>query len=211
MREKIIDFIKFHREVSIKVAVLICILLFSLYLIIGKEQPPEIILDDANPTLEQTVTEEAVEKLPEKIFVHIAGEVMNPGVFPMETGMRVYEAIELAGGAKKDADLTLINMASKVQDEEKIYVPKEGEFPDSIPVIGGSSISDTQGTSGKLVNLNTADSNQLQELTGVGPSTADKIIQYRQDQGAFKRIEDIMNVSGIGEKTFAKFKDKICI
>lgn len=139
------------------------------------------------------------------IFVDVGGEVVNPSVVELEDGSRVSDAIEAAGGLTENADITDINRAAFVSDGEKIYIPSSVVDIEGNTASGGSM----QGYSDGKVNINTADSEQLQELNGVGPATAEKIIDYRNENGRFTAPEDLKNVSGIGEKTYEKLKDDI--
>ncbi len=151
------------------------------------------------------------------IMVDVAGAVVNPSVVELPEGSRVFEAIEKAGGLAKDADTGLINRAETLFDGEKIYIPTKQEVKDNLngrppaTVQYTTGVSNTGSSQSKLININTADSETLQQLTGVGPVTAGKIIDYRNSNGKFESVEDIKNVSGIGEKTFEKFKDQITI
>ena len=146
------------------------------------------------------------------IVVDVSGAVMNPSVVELSEGSRVYEAIEKAGGLSKDADTKMLNQAEMLIDGQKVYIPTAQEMEEASK--GGSSpIPSFQSDAGRpeKININTASAELLQQLSGVGPSTAEKIINYRNENGKFTRIEDIKNVSGIGEKTFEKFKDKITV
>ena len=151
------------------------------------------------------------------IMVDVAGAVTNPTVVELPEGSRVFEAIEKAGGLTKDADTGPINRAELLTDGQKIYIPTKQEIKESQngqPSAAAQYSTGTYNTGGsqsKPININTADSATLQQLSGVGPATAEKIIDYRNNNGKFKTIEDIKNVSGIGEKTYEKFKDKITI
>lgn len=140
------------------------------------------------------------------IIVDICGAVNAPGVYELAEGSRLYEAIELAGGLTEDACVRLVNRAALLTDGEKVYIYTETEA--TAEETAGASASGGAGGGGK-VNINTANSETLQNLKGVGPATAAKIIEYRDSYGPFKAIEDIMNVSGIGEKTFAGFRESI--
>ncbi|MEG1584489.1 MAG: helix-hairpin-helix domain-containing protein [Anaerovorax sp.] len=142
------------------------------------------------------------------ILVHVAGAVKNPSVVELQEGMRLFEAVEAAGGFLQEADTNYLNLAEKLIDGEKIYVPLIGEEA-SMNMVGSSQVG--LGQKQALVNINSANFEELQTLTGIGPSTAEKILDYRNTSGKFKKIEDLKNVSGIGEKTFEKFKDKICV
>ena len=149
-------------------------------------------------------SEASAEEVKSEIQVHIAGEVKNPGLFKLEDGARINDAVEAAGGFTDNADKDSLNLAKVVEDGEQIVVPAKGG---GNAETGASSSAQNNGK----VNINTADLATLQTWSGVGPSTAQKMIDYRNANGKFKTIEDLKKVSGIGEKTFAKFKDKICV
>ena len=142
--------------------------------------------------------------------VHVSGAVQDPDrVWFLQEGSRVSDAIQAAGGALDTADVSRLNLAQLLTDGMKIYVPFQGEEDkeDSVWI----EESDTQ-TSGEVrININTAGKEALMELPGIGAAYAERIIQYRAENGPFSSIEEITNVKGIGEKTFEKFKDRICI
>lgn len=160
---------------------------------------------------------------PSTIYVYVCGCVKSEGVYELSEGDRVDKAVKLAGGFRKNADTKLVNLAAPVTDGLEIYVPEKGESG----VTGNSgtengSLSLNEGTaqiSGNgsasagtgLVNINTASSEELQTISGVGPSKANLIIDYRNSNGGFKKIEDIMNIKGIKEGLFNKIKDKITV
>jgi competence protein ComEA len=140
------------------------------------------------------------------IKVYITGQVRSKGIITLSEGDRIADAIEMAGGALPDADLNRINLALKVKDEDMVYVPAVGEVLSAdTPVSGADSGTVREGR----ININEADQAQLETLNGIGPAKAQKIIEYREENGGFKTIEEIMNVSGIGEKTFEGLKDQI--
>lgn len=161
------------------------------------------------PKEEQTTTPAITENI--MIFVDIAGAVASPSVIELPEGSRVFEAIEQAGGLTKDADTRCTNLAEVLTDGQKLYIPTKKELEDNPAGPSGIIDSNTGTSHTALININTADSSTLQQLSGVGPATAEKIISYRNENGKFKAIEDIKNVSGIGDKTFEKFKNKITI
>lgn len=148
------------------------------------------------------------------IFVHVAGEVKNPGMVELESNERVAKAIELAGGATENAQLDSINLAKKCEDGEQITVPSkiatDSSGATSSDSLSASAASSSSSNNGKI-NINTADVAGLQQISGIGPSKAQKIIAYREQNGKFKSVEDLTNVSGIGEKTLASIKDQICV
>jgi competence protein ComEA len=159
------------------------------------------------------------------IVVDIQGAVKNSGIVYLPDGSRVNDAVNEAGGLNGDADTMNVNLAAKLTDGDKVYIPRKDEQksetgnnakPAGIvtdTVSNGASITSSApaNSESSLININTATSEQLQALSGVGPATAQKIIDYRESAGGFKKIEDIMKVSGIGTKTFEKFKDKIIV
>ena len=149
-----------------------------------------------------------------EVYVDVDGAVVRPGVYRLKDGARVSQAIDAAGGLTAEADVTGLNRASKVADGQKIYVPKVGEQQAAAAVGGAESSAATTpgaGSSSELVNINTASAAELQTLSGIGPSMAQSIIDERTKNGAFASVDDLMRVSGIGEKKLAKIKDCICV
>ena len=147
--------------------------------------------------------EKTEDKHDEKIFVDVKGAVKHPGVFETTKDKRVKDLIEEAGGLLEDADTSTLNLSQKVKDQMVIYVLKHGEMPKQISD-GGSSSSNTD-----VININTANKEQLMKISGVGKTKAEAIISYREKNGDFKKKEDITKVRGIGKATFEKIKDKI--
>lgn len=145
------------------------------------------------------------EKENSEVFVHISGAVKNPGIIKLDSSKRVVDALERAGGPTDEADLDRINLAAKLHDEEKIYIPKIGEMNNNEI---SSLLSSGESNSTGKININTADSTELQKIPGVGAKTAEKIINYRS-QNSFSSIDDIKNVDGIGDKKFESMKDYI--
>ena len=174
--------------------------------------PDEISLEDyeergvtaevSGDDVSETVTEQGKDK-EAHIYVYVCGEVASPGVYELAAGSRVYEAIELAGGVTAEGDIAYINQAELCYDGEKLYVPKEGEYT------AGYDGADAAKTSDSRININTADSKELQEIKGIGEARASDIISYREKNGNFTRVEDIMGVPGIKQGTFDKIKDQI--
>ena len=149
-----------------------------------------------------------------EVYVDVDGAVVRPGVYRLKDGARVSQAIDAAGGLTAEADVTELNRASKITDGQKIYVPTVGEQQAAAAVGGAESSTATTpgaGSSSGLVNINTASAAELQTLSGIGPSMAQSIIDERTKNGAFASVDDLMRVSGIGEKKLAKIKDCICV
>ncbi|MGF6375520.1 competence protein ComEA [Clostridiales Family XIII bacterium PM5-7] len=191
---------KLETKNVIKIAAVIVCIIVAFVFFGEKGEKQEIVIDE-----QQSSEVSEMEDEPElKLFVDISGQVKNPGVYQVEEGTRLFQLIELAGGLNATADINGLNQAEIITDGQKIIIPKEGEVA-TLP-----SITDTGAGQG-LVNINQADSIALQEIPGVGPSTAEKIINYRNEHGRFKSIEEIKNVNGIGEKTYEKMKSKITV
>ena len=151
-----------------------------------------------------------------EILVHVSGCVKENKVVSLPDGSRINDAIEAAGGLTKDADLSNVNLAYILEDGEKIYIPKKGEqlseFSSASIADNSSSISNnTSLKKTTKININKATQAELETIPGIGPSTALKIVTYRNENGKFKSIEDIKNVSGIGDAKYEKMKDYITI
>lgn len=175
-----------------------------------------------NIEINENIENEIVE---EKIAIHITGEVKKTGILYLEKGSRIIDAIEMAGGATKNANLNQVNLAYILEDGQKIYIPNKKEKIEQGAYIAtnsgqnvlveegkdtAKSIQNTKGVNNK-VNINTANQTELETLQGIGPSLAQRIVDYRQSNGKFKKIEDIQNVKGIGNSKYSNIKDNICI
>ena len=171
----------------------------------------ELENDDAVADDDASGTEAEPEK-PEVIVVDVAGAVGAPSLVTLRADSRVGDAIEAAGGFAADADAARVNRAAKLQDGQQVYVPRVGEASGSGAVVPDVGVS-AQGaaTADGPVNINLASESDLDELPGVGPSTARAIVEDREANGPFSTIEDLMRVSGIGEKKFEKLKSSICV
>ncbi|NLL77169.1 MAG: hypothetical protein GX235_07965 [Clostridiales bacterium] len=189
----------------------------------------ELVYEEQGEGDKEAVAEEAEEQVEKThLFVHICGAVQKPGVYELETGSRMFEAVEAAGGFREDACENYVNMALPLQDGWKIVIPtiEEGEAmlmqdgkgdgnPPSGIVSESAGISgketDTDQEQGILVNINTATKKELCSLPGIGESRAASIIAYRENNSPFSKPEDIMKIEGIKEGMFLKLKDKICV
>jgi len=142
---------------------------------------------------------------PGPIRVHVSGAVRQPDVYELPAGCIVKDAVGAAGGPTESADLDGVNLAVELRDQQQVYVPRQGEAAPMSPASAG-----VDAASGP-VNINTATAAELETLPGIGPKTADTIVEYREANGPFETIEDIMDVPGIGEGTFEKIKDRITV
>ena len=140
------------------------------------------------------------------MVVHVDGAVAEPGVYDLPVGARAGDAVEAAGGLLDGADLTGVNLAAHVADGEKVHIPAEGEEPAASAIVSGTTAAAIQDG---VVNINTADAAELATLPGVGEATAQAIIEDRERLGPFATPEDIMRVSGIGEKKYERMRDRI--
>jgi competence protein ComEA len=145
------------------------------------------------------------------IVVYVSGLVRYPGVYQFRLGDRVVDAIRRAGGARDKADLTGLNLAALLSDGEQIIITAKG----TVPGLGSSAVTggvDGGGTGpGALVNLNTATLDELETLPGIGPALGQRIIDYREQNGPFQSVDDLLNVSGIGEKRLADLRSKVTV
>ncbi|WP_026563515.1 helix-hairpin-helix domain-containing protein [Bacillus sp. UNC41MFS5] len=173
-------------------------------------------------SIEEKVQEDEKEKgsiqsdkqpeLPEKIMVDVKGQIKQPGVYQANTGERVIDVISRAGGLTDKADQGMVNFAEHVKDEMIIYIPAKGEEGISSPITSPGNPASSVGSQNEAkININKADETELQNLPGIGPAKAAAIIEYRNTSGPFKTVEDLKNISGIGDKTFEKLKDLIAI
>lgn len=171
--------------------------------------------DQSGPGEEEKAEEqdEQAFAVPSIIYVDVCGHVVRPGVYTFTEGSRIYEAIEAAGGFTDDAAVTAVNRADFLSDAMQLYIPSQEEFcgtrDQAMPEVAaaGAAAEVDDG----LVDLNTAGMDQLCELPGIGESKASAILAYRDKYGPFSSIDELMQVNGIKEGTFAKIKDRIAI
>lgn len=176
--------------------------------------------DNLNINLEKkvsTITEKKVpmishvkDKVSNQVTVDVKGAVNHPGVYSLPSQSRVTDAIKRAGRLSNLADSKSVNLAQKLQDETVIYVAQKGEKITVVEEEKANNIA-TQGNSKGKINLNKADLSSLQTISGVGAKRAQDILDYRDSQGGFKTIDDLKNVSGIGEKTLEKLRQDVTI
>lgn len=148
---------------------------------------------------------------PEPITVYLVGAVQSPGVYTLPAGSRIQDAIQAAGGLIAEANPGAINLAAVLADSERIVVPGLPDIESSTGSTGELSERSTSLEGIILININTASQSELESLPGIGPKTAQKIIEYRQSHGPFLAIEDLLDIPGIGDKTLAEIKDLITV
>lgn len=183
-----------------------------------QQEPPEIVLPRAGTPGDPSFEAEdppggdSGGDAATTVAVHAAGAFANPGLYELPAGARVAQLVEAAGGPAPGALLDALNLAAKLTDGERVYLPREGEVPVE-PVAGaaGGSASGagSAASSSGVVDLNTATLEQLDALPGVGPSTAQAIIDYRQERGRFRSVEELLEVRGIGEAKLSALRRRV--
>ena len=166
-----------------------------------EEVASETVLSATGSTTGMTESEKTE---PEMIYVYVCGHVRQPDVYSVASDTRLYEVIKIAGGATEDADLQRLNLADRVTDGQRIYVPAEGEAANEAEYTEDK-------TSNGLVNINTATAEQLQTLPGIGQAKANAIVAYREANGNFSSIEDLRKVPGIKEGVYGQVQSLICV
>ena len=214
--------INLKTKIIIAVGAIIIAITVGIYFYKTTKDNSEIEITEDNLTT-NTAVENSNETVEENntIVVHITGEVNYPGVVVLKEGARVVDAIEAGGGETDEADLSSLNLAYMLSDGEKIYVPnkeetsqenQEREYITSAKDDSEQSENGAKSTGTNLkININTAKQEELTQITGVGESTAKKIIEYRTQNGKFKSIEDIKNIPGIGDSKFNAMKEEITV
>lgn len=168
-------------------------------------------IDDSAVSAGKSDAEEAKAENESEGYVYVCGAVARSGVYPLHEGMRVFEALELAGGFAQNADREWLNQAELLQDGERLYVYTQEETRVLAENMRADGQPDESGSAGQKVNLNTADREQLKTLPGIGDAKADAIIRYREEHGSFGSIEEIRNISGIKSAVFSKIRDLITV
>ena len=197
----------------------VIVVIGMIYFIYNKNQVNNDDLEN-DILVSNTSTKEEEKNEQEQIVVHVTGSVKSPGIVKLKDGSRIEDAIEAAGGLTENADISKVNLAYVLEDGIKIKIPSSSEedIGDGDVLIDGSGENvveedDSQSTNqnGKGININKADETELQTLPGIGASLASRIVEYRKQNVKFANIEDIKNVSGIGDSKFSNIKDLITV
>ena len=189
------------KKILMTVAVAVCVVATGIVYIVSRKDTKAAVFEENITETEGTIPS-VTEAVEETIFVYVCGQVNKPGIVELRKGARIYEAIVGAGGITENGNPDAINQAKPVEDGQMIYVPMIGEE---------CTTEGMEGQGDGLVNINTAGVSELTTLPGIGESRANDIISYRDSNGGFKSIEDIMNVPGIKEAAFSRIKDYIKI
>ena len=203
-----------NKKQKIIVASLIAVMCMVIgYYIINKTEKYDYsALEKVDNVIEENEVEENENEMEEKIIIHITGEVEEGGIIELEKGARISDAIEEAGGITEEADLSNVNLAYSLSDGQKIKIPNINEKNEEAIVEekAGDNIIIEENKEEEKININKATQTEIETLPGIGPSTALKIINYRNEHGKFKNVEDIKNVPGIGDTKFENIKEYIC-
>ena len=192
--------------------VILITLLVGIYLMVNKEPRVDTTMweETSLTTTAEVATDATKERAETMIYVDIKGAVKVPGIYQLKNQQRIWDALALAGGVSEEADTTQVNYAQKVKDQMIIYVPKKGEaVAQSLETLQESAPA--QQNQEEKINLNTATEAELQTISGIGAKKAQEIIRFRDEQGPFKTVEELKNVSGIGEKTVERLKDMLTV
>lgn len=202
------------QKIIVVVLIIIMCIVIGYYIISKTEKYDYSDIEKISNIIEedQEVDDNIIEN---KIVIHITGEVEEEGVIELEKGARILDAIEEAGGTTEEADLSNVNLAYSLSDGQKVKIPNINEKDEEIIVVeekaGDYIIIEGNKSKEEKININKAAQTEIETLPGIGPSTALKIINYRNEHGKFKNIEDIKNVSGIGDSKFENIKEYICV
>jgi competence protein ComEA len=208
------------------IAALLAVILPGVVLLwVKRPQPTPLILSTAvwthTPTLELTSTATPIPT-PQPVRVYVTGAVVQADVYVLPAGSIVKDALLAAGGATADADLERINLAVQLTDQQQVYVPYQGQESPPVPVVSdaptpteaalsGASRSGAVDAGTALVNVNTASADELDALPGIGPAYAQRIIDYRVQNGAYTSVEQLTEVRGIGPATLDKIRDLVTV
>lgn len=195
-----------NRKTIIGLVVVLGIVTFLIFQVVWSLVQPHSIGDESQA---EEITVEEVNEPVSSVFVHVTGCVNKPGLYELPEGARVKEAIDAAGGFSDNALMESINLARVICDGEQIVVGDK-TLSASTNTSSAPAVEPSETSNGKI-SINTASAEELMELDGVGEATAEKIIAYRQENGGFQKLEDLLNVSGIGEKKFEAMKDQIVL
>lgn len=191
------------RRAVVAAAVAVPVLLALTVVVLTREAgpPPELTMPRATPAAAED--DQAADD--RTVLVHAAGAVHRPGLYPLAAGARVADLLAAAGGPTADADLDRLNLAAKVSDGERVYVSRRGE---AVEPTASDAAAGTSTTGGKI-DLNTATLEQLDTLPGVGPATAQAILDFRKRHGRFRSVSQLLEIRGIGESKLAQIRSRV--
>lgn len=208
-----------ERNITVKkTKILLSILTITVCILFGCEKKNTVYLTqyETEETAEQEESSGTDQEIPQEerepaLIIHICGAVERPGVYELPGGSRIYQAIEEAGGFTDEADRDYLNQAKGLEDGIRLYVPTREETSQDGWTGEEAAVGTGQENRSGLVNINTADEKELCTLAGIGSSKAKSIIAYREANGRYEKIEDVMKVEGIKQGLFAKIRDSITV
>jgi len=209
-RRRLLDFVEFRPKEATALGVLCLALVAGATFAFARSLPRS----DAKPLARPVApASPAASPTGTGIVVDVEGAVRAPGVYTLAGDARVIDALKAAGGANSSADMSTVNLARPVADGERVYVPRRGEIPpaDAGPGGGGAGSGSGGSGAGDKVNINTASESELEGLPGIGPTLAQRIVDYRTQHGPFHDVKDLMKVEGIGQKKFDSLKDYVTV
>lgn len=196
-----------------KLIYIIIVMVFVCVSMTACDEEPQVSLPEENSALVKNTAEgtQLQNDNLEEIVVYVNGAVKNPGVYTLKQGDRVYQAVALAGGMTKKAKKNAINLAETLADAENIHIMTKNEYKKSHKGKKSTTTEQENSSDTDLVNINVDNQEKIMTLPGIGSSKATAIIRYREENGKFSSTEDIKNVSGIGDATYANIKDMITV
>lgn len=212
-----VEFLKDKKNlICVGVVFIISVIVFAIFIIKNNLQNNyNFELNDSVENISEinnTIGENNVDN--RQMYVHIVGEVINSGVYELVDGERIIDIIKKAGGVTEQADLSKVNLAYKLLDGQKIIIPNVSESSDNdfVYVINnaGNNVISNDGVNAKI-NINIASQTELETINGIGASTAKKIIEYRDKNGYFKSVDDLMNISGIGKSKVDNIREYVVV
>ncbi|TXC90015.1 hypothetical protein FS935_13175 [Metabacillus litoralis] len=213
------EYIKNNKKWILVLISLFIVVTFGYYFFADQSEKIEMIegdheLDRISQEDEETFElkmegNEGIDQEPNVIIVDIKGAIYKPGVYEIEADARVHQIIEKAGGLNSDADEIAVNLAAPLQDGMVLYIPKKGETEVNPFLSQKGGLDNDQEV--QKVNINTATIEELQTLTGIGPAKAEAIMTYREENGLFQSPEELLEVTGIGDKSYEKLKEEILV
>ena len=200
------------RKDKLIIALIIGIVIVLSHNFVSSQKSDELVFENASSSLKTDTEDEPIENTENNTIkkVHISGEINKPGVYEIKNDYRLEDLVNDAGGLTKNADVNKINLALKLEDQMRIIIPNINNKEDNENNITNQLIDPINENDNKKININTADQNELMTLPNIGEKRANAIMEYRQ-KNKFNKIEDIKNVSGIGDKYFDAMKDMIVV
>jgi competence protein ComEA len=202
---------RYNNKQLIGIILMVILLVSGAFMYYLQSKPVVVRQDVFDAEKEKPVAAKQESGSKKSLIVHVCGAVNRPGVLKLKDGDRIVDAIECAGGANGEADLEVLNLAAKVIDGSRVYVPKQGEQISGAAINMTSQNGPSQTEKPPPVNINNANADQLEALPGVGEVLAQRIMEYREDKGGFSSIEQLRNIEGIGPKKFEQLKDKVTV